>query len=270
MSINKNDICKTYKNNILSEQEKEILVQCINEIKKVMYKEYNANIINKYINKNTLEHFSCAVLLDCITINNQDLIKNNIRFKSFLRLNLMYLIHYHEQYMQNILEQHFADIHKIIIIDCQDNFIKNMVSKTNYFFIENNLEEFILVLLQLFAYTIFILKVDVIADININNSIDLIELFILLSNNEEIREYLNYILYKVNDKLINKNIESTVRLTILEKFFQDRELLQFDEDDGCIWEYTIVEYNDAFSEEFQRKTIDQKIEEYLVDINQNI
>lgn len=270
MSINKNDICKTYKNNILSEQEKEILVQCINEIKKVMYKEYNANIINKYINKNTLEHFSCAVLLDCITINNQDLIKNNIRFKSFLRLSLMYLIHYHEQYMQNILEQHFADIHKIIIIDCQDNFIKNMVSKANYFFIENNLEEFILALLQLFAYTIFILKVDVIADININNSIDLIELFILLSNNEEIREYLNYILYKVNDKLINKNIESTVRLTILEKFFQDRELLQFDEDDGCIWEYTIVEYNDAFSEEFQRKTIDQKIEEYLVDINQNI
>lgn len=234
----------------------------MDKIKQIIYKESTIDTITKYLDKTTLEKLICQTLLESFGINETYFMEQNLAFPTVLRIGLVYLKVISDKYIKN-----FENIY----VSLRENNFKNttvqgMLSEANYYLIKNDVNSFVETLARMWFYKTNVLKVYPYENINIMFSSDLITLFPLLIQDSEDKQILKEVLNAVNKQLIKRNLPLDTHLKVLEKIFYNAAYLQFDDDDGYIYRRKYIEGDKVIIESFERKTIEQTIDEYLEEI----
>lgn len=234
----------------------------MNKIKQIIYKESTIDTITKYLDKTTLEKLICQTLLESFGINETYFVAQNIAFPTVLRVGLVYL--------KVISDKYIKKFENIYVSLNESNFknttVKNILSEANYYLIKNDLDSFVGTLARMWFYKASVLKIYPYENINIMFSSDLITLLPLLIQDSEDKQILKEVLNAVNKRLIKKNLPLYTHLKVLEKIFYNAAYLQYDDDDGYIYRRKYIEGDKVIIESFERKTIDQIIDEYLEEI----
>ena len=238
----------------------------MDKIKQIIYKESTINTITKYLDKTTLEKLICQTLLESFGINETYFVEQNITFPTVLRVGLVYL--------KVISDKYIKKFENIYVSLNESNFknttVKNMLSEANYYLIKNDLDSFVETLARMWFYKASVLKVYPYKNINIMFSSDLVTLVSLLipdiEDYIEDKQILEEVLNIVNKQLIKRNLPLETHLKILDKIFYNGTFLQYDDDDGGIYERKFVGCDNTIAETFERKTIEQIIDEYLEEI----
>lgn len=238
----------------------------MNKLEQIVYKESTIDTITKYLDKTTLEKLICQTLLESFGINETYFVAQNIAFPTVLRVGLVYL--------KVISDKYIKKFENIYVSLNESNFknttVKSMLSEANYYLIKNDLDSFVETLARMWFYKASVLEIYPYENINIMFSSDLITLFPLLipdiEDYIEDKQILEEVLNVVNKQLIKRNLPLETHLKILDKFFYNGTFLQYDDDDGGIYERKFIECDNTIAESFERKTIKQIIDEYLEEI----
>lgn len=238
----------------------------MNKIKQIIYKESTIDTITKYLDKTMLEKLICNTLLESFGINETYFVEQNITFSTVLRVGLVYL--------KVISDKYIKKFENIYVSLNESNFknttVKSMLSEANYYLIKNDLDSFVETLAKMWFYKTNVLKIYPYENINIMFSSDLITLILLLipgiEDYTEDKRILEEVLNIVNKQLIKRNLSLETHLKILDKIFYNGTFLQYDDDDGGIYERKFIGCDNTIAETFERKTIEQIIDEYLEEI----
>lgn len=234
----------------------------MNKIKQIIYKESMLDVITKYINKTILEKLICNTLLESFGINETYFVSQNIAFPTVLRLGLVYLKVLSDKYIKN-----FENIYVSLR---ENNFknttVKGMLSEANYYLIKNDVNSFVETLARMWFYRTNVIKVHPDESINAMFSSDLITLLPLFIQDNEDKQIFEEVLNVFNKQLIKRELSLDTHLKILDKIVYNQAYLQYDDDDGYIYRRKYIETDKAIIETYERKTIEQIIDEYLEEI----
>lgn len=234
----------------------------MNKLEQIIYKESTIDTITKYLDKTTLEKLMCQALLESFGINETYFVAQNIAFPTVLRVGLVYLKVISDKYIEKF-ENIYVSLNES---NFKNTTVKSMLSEANYYLIKNDLDSFVETLARMWFYKASVLKIYPYENINIMFSSDLVTLFPLLIQDSGDKQILKEVLNAVNKRLVKKNLPLYTHLKVLEKIFYNAAYLQYDDDDGYIYRRKCIEGDKVIIESFERKTIEQIIDEYLEEI----